>query len=112
MRSQIKDCTCCQCCKKCSMKPLSDTQITSKPQIMLIAKPMLKTFNCGAARVITPKEKLMSSMATTAAKETDKAIWNMTDPKKTSDCMLCRLSPSVPTGSVVKLRCSRCNMVR
>ena len=46
---------------------------------MLIEKPKLKIFNCGAALVIIPKDKLTNNIATIDAIEKANAAWNIVE---------------------------------
>ncbi|MNP16798.1 hypothetical protein D3C76_1092060 [compost metagenome] len=70
---------------------------------MLTAKPMLKMLSWGAARVMTPNAKLMSSRAMMADRAITREAWYMTPRKLTKLRMAGRLSPLSETGRVSKL---------
>src|SRR5690606_942936 len=52
----------------CSAVPLSSTQRMNRPNTRVRGKPMEKMLSCGAARIITPKDRLTISSAVIAGR--------------------------------------------
>ena len=59
--------------------------MTMKPAPIMTGKPTPKMFSCGAARLITPKATLISSIAVNAVSAIISAPLNMRLPQPTSD---------------------------
>ena len=59
-------------------------QTMNSPNTIETGKPSEKTFNCGAARVITPKARFTTSSAITVGNASSKPLRNSHDAADTS----------------------------
>src|SRR5690606_24244500 len=83
----------------------SSTQRMNRPNTSVSGKPTEKMFSCGAARIITPNDRLTISSAVTAGRPISRADAMTQEKRSTSvwKSTACRVSPM---GNVVKLSTS------
>lgn len=92
---------------KFDMYELRLSSNTNKPPVIEMAKPMENTFNCGAARVITPNVKFTTNKAQIAEIAIDSAHWNIVAPKKIMADSCGGVKALGATGKVSKLNNSK-----
>ena len=87
-------------------------QQSNKPTIKAKAKPSEKMFSCGAARVITPNDKLIVSSAIMPDNDILSAVLNMMPSQLAISRKSTALSEPDPIGKVLKLNTTNCSIFK
>ena len=87
-------------------------QHNSKPTNNANAKPSEKIFNCGAARVITPNDRLIVSSAIMPESDIANAVLNIIPSHRANSLKSTAVSEPLPIGRVLKLNTTSCSIFR